>query len=89
MLKSVQETSIVLCLKEEECEEKYVAVREYEYPIYVDNRTNEEKILHNAEYYIHLLANKEEYCSDVNIEIPLQHVLPHMKMWCNSTSVLR
>jgi hypothetical protein len=41
-----------LCVKEEECEEKYVTVREYNYPFYVDNRIDEEKTLQNAEYYI-------------------------------------
>jgi hypothetical protein len=65
-----------------------VAVREYKYPLYVDNRTNEEKILHEAEYYIRILAKNEEYWSDMNIQIPLKHIMPHVPM-SNSLSVLR
>lgn len=55
-----------------------MAVTEYKYPFYVDNRTNEEKILHEAEYYIRMLANKEEYWSDMSIQIPLKHIMPYM-----------
>jgi len=65
-----------------------VVVREYKYPFYVDNRTNEEKILHEAEYYIRMLANNEEYWSDVSIQIPLKHIMLHVPM-SNSLSVLR
>jgi len=72
----------------EECEESYVAVREYQYPVYVDNRTNEEKILHEAEYYIHMLANNEEYWSDRSIQIPLKHIMPYVPV-SNSLSELR
>jgi hypothetical protein len=66
-----------------------VTVREYNYPFYVDDRTDEEKTLQNAEYYISLLTREEEFWSDVNIQIPLQRLLPHVEMWCNSTLVLR
>jgi hypothetical protein len=65
-----------------------VAVKEYKYPFYVDKRTNEVKILNDAEYYIRLLANNEEYWSDMNIQIPLKHIMPHVAL-CNSVSVLR
>ena len=65
-----------------------MAVREYKYPFYVDNRTNEEKILHEAEYYIRMLANNEEYWNDVCIHIPLKDILPYVPM-SNSLSVLR
>jgi hypothetical protein len=65
-----------------------VAVREYKYPFYVDCRTNEEKILHEAEYYIRILANKEEYWNDMRIPIPLKHIMPYVPM-ANSLSVLR
>jgi hypothetical protein len=75
-------------LQAEVCEESYVAVREYKYPFYVDYRTNEEKILHEAEYYIQMLANKEEYWSDMSIQIPLKHIMPFVPM-ANSLSVLR
>jgi hypothetical protein len=77
-----------LYFKVEECEETYVLVRKYEYPFYIDNRTDEEKILHTAEYYIRLLASNEKYLSDMSIRIPLQHLLPHLDM-CDSASKLR
>jgi hypothetical protein len=75
-------------LQVEECEETYVAVRDYQYPFYVDNRTNEEKILHEAEYYIRMLANNEKYWSDMSIRIPLKHIMPYVPV-SNSLSVLR
>jgi len=75
-------------LQAEECEEIYVAVREYKYPVYVDNRTNEEKILHEAEYYIRMLANKEKYWNDMSIQIPLKRIMPYVPM-SDSLSVLR
>lgn len=65
-----------------------MAVREYKYPVYVDNRTNEEKILHEAEYCIHMFAKNEEYWSDMNIQIPLKHIVPYVPV-SNSVSVLR
>ncbi|KDR18020.1 hypothetical protein L798_07812 [Zootermopsis nevadensis] len=70
-------------------EDKYVTMQEYIYPVYVDNRTNEEKILHKAEYYIRLYATIEESYNDVNEKIPLRLLLPHVKRWCTSPSVLR
>lgn len=65
-----------------------MTVREYNYPFYVDNRTNEEKILHEAEYYIRMLANSEEYWSDMSIQIPLKRIMQYVPM-SNSLSVLR
>lgn len=65
-----------------------MAVREYKYPFFVDNRTNEEKILHEAEYCIRMLAGKEEYWSDMSIQIPLKHVMPYVSL-SNSMSELR
>lgn len=75
-----------MCPKEED---KYVTMQEYIYPVYVDNRTNEEKILHKAEYYIRLYATIEESYNDVNEKIPLRLLLPHVKRWCTSPAVLR
>ncbi|KAJ4444026.1 hypothetical protein ANN_05815 [Periplaneta americana] len=76
-------------LKMLQSEEKYVLVREYSYPVRVDNRTDEEKILHQAEYYIRVLADNEKYCRDMSIQIPVQDLLPHVRLWCDSVSVLR
>jgi hypothetical protein len=76
---------ILLCVKVEECEESYVTVREYIYPFHVV----EKNVLRVAEYYIRLLASDEKYCNDMSIQIPLRLLLPHVEMWCNSTSLLR
>ncbi|XP_050466174.1 probable serine/threonine-protein kinase DDB_G0278845 [Cataglyphis hispanica] len=50
-------------------------VARYDYPIYVDNRSDEEKLLHEATYHIMKLA----YTQEIQDEVLLSDVLPYLK----------
>ncbi|XP_072743769.1 uncharacterized protein Hen1 [Anoplolepis gracilipes] len=53
----------------------FKTVARYEYPLYVDNRTDEEKLLHEATYHIITLA----YAQENRDEIILSDILPYLK----------
>lgn len=50
-------------------------VARYNYPIYIDNRSDEEKLLHEATYHIMKLA----YAQEIQDEVLLSDVLPYLK----------
>ena len=67
----------------------YEEIRKYEFPYYVDSRTEDEKILHEAEYYIRMLAFKERYDTENGVCIPLCKVLHHVEKYSTSRSHLK
>ncbi|PSN46366.1 hypothetical protein C0J52_05728 [Blattella germanica] len=74
-------------LKPEESELVYSVIRTYEHPFHIDHRTDEQKILHEAEYYMRKRCTDDQYSSVCRI--PLSHILPWVKKWTDSISKLK
>ncbi|KAJ9582044.1 hypothetical protein L9F63_003627 [Diploptera punctata] len=73
----------------EESDVVYEEIRCYEFPYHIDNRTDDEKILHEAEYYIRVLAMYDKYNTDKGIYIPLKQILPRVEKWNTSETMLK
>ncbi|XP_012282411.1 uncharacterized protein LOC105700806 [Orussus abietinus] len=57
-----------------------------EYPVCIDNRSDAEKILHEATYYIHQIASCDE---DMSEEVPLESLLLYMGSLNISLEILK
>nr|XP_003699897.1 PREDICTED: uncharacterized protein LOC100881302 [Megachile rotundata] len=64
----------------------FVTVAKYEYPFRVDNRSDEQKILDEAEYYIRHLSFQD---SDMEEEVPLTKLLDMLKSFHISIELLQ